>query len=79
MNTEREICNGCSHAFAPAELVAGELGTRWCASCISDSPAAHARVVIPRGALRAGERYRLAPEHRAHPAYDRIQEDDGEL
>lgn len=78
MNTEREICNGCRHAFAPAELVAGELGTRWCGSCVADSPAAHG-VVIPRGALRAGERYRLAPKHLAHPIYDRIQEDDGDL
>lgn len=78
MFTERENCAGCGHAFAASELVAGELATWWCGTCVAESPAARSVVVIPRGALRAGERYRLPPEHRAHPAYDRIQEDDGE-
>lgn len=61
---DRGRCDGCGQPFAREELTIGEANTRWCAICVST-----AEGFAPPA---------IAPEHRAHPAYDRVEEDDGE-
>lgn len=72
MTTSKERCDGCGGMFTAPELTTGEANTRWCVGCIQEA----AELTT---APRLARDMRLKPEHRAHPIYDRIQEDDGDL
>ena len=63
---DRGACDGCGTMVPCAELVECEFETQWCNTCLAKA------LVWDAGPL-------LAPEHRAPPMYDRIQEDDGDL